>query len=109
MLKLIQGLNKILQERFYFVNGFSIANLSQNYVKVFLLKTYVTVHKFDIICLFETYVDSSALPDDRNLEIVGYDIACADQPTKTKRGGVCIYNKKCLPLRVLNIVLLNEI
>ena len=32
----------------------------------------------------------------------------AVHPTNTKRGGVCIYYKKCLPLRVLNIIFLNE-
>ena len=81
---------------------------SHNYVKISLLKAYITVHKFDIICLSETYLDSSTRHDDENLEIPGYDIARADHPTNTKRGGVCIYYKKCLPLRVLNIIFLNE-
>ena len=73
-----------------------------------LLKAYITVHKLDIICLSETDLHSSARPDDDNLEITGYDIARADHPTDTKRGGVCIYYKKCQPLRVLNIIFLNE-
>ena len=77
-------------------------------MKISLLKAYITVHKFDIICLSETYLDSSTRHDDENLEIPGYDIARADHPTNTKRGGVCIYYKKCLPLRVLNIIFLNE-
>ena len=77
-------------------------------MKISLLKAYITVHKFDIICLSETYLDSSTRPDDDNLEIEGYDIARADHLTNTKRGGVCIYYKKCLPLRVLNIIFLNE-
>ena len=66
---------------------------------MFLLKAYITVQRFNIICLFETYLDSSTRPDDEHLEIVGYDIARADHPTNTKRGGVCIYYKKCLPLK----------
>ena len=77
-------------------------------MKISLLKAYITVHKFDIICLSETYLDSSTRPDDDNLDIEGYDIARADHPTNTKRGGVCIYYKICLPLRVLNIIFLNE-
>ena len=81
---------------------------SHNSVKIFLLKPYITVHKFDIVCLSETYLDSSTRSDDDNLEIPGYDIARADHPTNTKRGGVCIFYKKCLPLRVLNIIFLNE-
>ena len=75
---------------------------------MFLLKAHITIHKFDIICLSETYLDSSTRPDDENLEIARYDIARADHPTNNKRGGVCIYYKKFLPLRVLNIVFLNE-
>ena len=59
---------------------------------MFLPKAYITVHKFDIICLSETYLDSSAQTDDDNLEIAGYDIARADHPTNTKRG-ICIYDK----------------
>ena len=77
-------------------------------MKIYLLKAYITVHKFDILCLSETYLDHSTRPDDDNLEIEGYDIARADDPTNTKRGGVCIYYKKCLRLRVLNIIFLNE-
>ena len=72
------------------------------------LRAYITVHKFDINCLSETELDSSNRPDDDNLETTGYDIARADHPSNTKRGGVCIYYKECLPLRVLNIVFLNE-
>ena len=46
-------------------------------MKISLLKAYITVHKYDIICLSETYLDSSTRPDDDNLEIEGYDIARA--------------------------------
>ena len=56
---------------------------------MFLLKAYVTVHKFDIICLSERYNDSSNQPDDDKMELAGYDIARADHPTNTKwRGSV---------------------
>ena len=62
-------------------------------MKIYLLKAYITVHKFDILCLSETYLDHSTRPDDDNLEIEGYDIARADNPANTERGGVCIYYK----------------
>ena len=81
---------------------------SHNYVKMFLLKAYTTVHKFDTVCLSEMYLDFSAQPDDDNLETAGYDIARADHPTNTKRRSVCIYHKKCLSLRVHNIEFLNQ-
>ena len=34
---------------------------SPDYVKMFLLKAYITVHKFDIICISETYLDSDLM------------------------------------------------
>ena len=37
---------------------------AHNYTKLFLLKAYIVIHKFDIICLSETYLDSSTTPDD---------------------------------------------
>ena len=35
-----------------------------NYTKLSSLKAFIAVHKFDIICLSETYLDSSVAPDD---------------------------------------------
>ena len=52
---------------------------------------YLVFHKFDIICLSETYLNSSNSPDDETLEISGYNLVCYDHPLKSKRGGVCIY------------------
>ena len=42
--------------------------LGYNYNKLFLLRAYITVHKFDVICLSETYFDSTVASDDGNLE-----------------------------------------
>ena len=39
-----------------------------------ILRAYITVHNFDFICLSETYLDSSILHDDDNLQIPGYII-----------------------------------
>ena len=64
---------------------------SHNYVNIFLIKAYITVHKFEIIYLLETYLDCSTRSDDNNLEKAGYNIVRADHPTNIKRGGVCIY------------------
>ena len=75
---------------------------------MFLLRAYIANHKFDIICLSETYLDSTVASDDENLEITGYNLVRSDHPAKTKRGGVCLYYKIYLPLRVLDIQYLNE-
>ena len=66
------------------LNG--IATLSL--LKVSLLKAYITTYNYDVICLSETYLDSSILSDDNNLEIPGYDRIRADHPSNSKRGGV---------------------
>ena len=79
-----------------------------DYSKLFLLNLYNSLHKFDIICLSQTYLDSNTPLDDDNLEISGYTLVRSDRPSNTKRGGVCLYHKNNLPLRVVNIGYLNE-
>ena len=37
------------------------------------------------------------------LKIDGYHLVRADHPNDTKRGGVCIYYKESLPVRVINL------
>ena len=81
---------------------------AHNVAKLVLLKAYNSIHKFDIICLSETYLDSNILPDDNNLEVSGYNLVRSDHPSNKKRGGVCIYYKSYLPLRIININYLNE-
>ena len=79
-----------------------------DYSKLFLLNSYNSLHKFDIICLSETYLDSNTPLNDDNLKISGYTLVRSDHPSNTKRGGVCLYYKNSLPLRVINIGYLNE-
>ena len=64
---------------------------AHNYAKVFLLKAYIAVYKFDITCISETYLDTSIISDDGNLEVLGYNLIRSDHPSNSKRGGVCIY------------------
>ena len=81
---------------------------AHNYTKILLLIAYIAVYKFDIICLSETFLESKTLPDEDNLDISGYNLVRSDQPSNSKRGGVCIYYKVTLPLRVINVNYLNE-
>ena len=60
-------------------------------VKLSSVAAYNTIHKYDFICISETYLDSSVRTDDRDILINGYNIICADHPSNNKRGGVCIY------------------
>ena len=67
---------------------------AHNFVKLYLFIAYVSIHKCDIICLSETYVNSSI--DDESLEISGYYLIRFDHPSNKKRVGICIYFKNFL-------------
>ena len=61
-----------------------------NFIKISPLRAYVSTHNFDILCLSETYLDSSISSNDNNLTIPGYDLYRADHPSNVKgrgRGG----------------------
>ena len=47
---------------------------AHNYIKVSLLRAYISTHKFDVICISETYLDSDTSDDDDNLKIAGYNL-----------------------------------
>ena len=81
---------------------------ARNFAKVQFLKAYLAVHKFDIVCLSEIYLNSSFPFNDNNLDIPCYIMVRADHPVNDKRGGVCMYYKNCLPLKVLDTRFLHE-
>ena len=72
-------------------NKFSIChwNLNSisahNFIKLSLLRAYISVHNFDILCLSETYLDSTISSNDSNLIIPGYELYRADHPSNVKR------------------------
>ena len=70
-----------------------------DYFKLFLVNSYNSLRKFDIICLSETYLD---------LQLSGYMVVRSDHSSNTKRGSVFPYYKNNLPLRVVNIGYLSE-
>ena len=70
---------------------------SHNFIKVSLIEAFNCVQNFDIICISETFLDSTYLPDDPRLSLKGYVMIRSDHPSDTKRGGVCIYYKEHLP------------
>ena len=81
---------------------------AHNYSKISLLTAYISIHDFDIICISETYLTSTIDINDENLKIPGYNMYHADHPSDVKRGGVCIYYKTMLPLKVLSTNFLRE-
>ena len=65
--------------------------LAHDFIKLSLLRAYISINKFDIICLSETYLDLSISSNDGKLEVPGYILVRADNLNNIKRGGVCIY------------------
>ena len=107
MLNSTQDPNRILQKKFTTCHWNLNSIDALNFEKLVPLKAYNSVHKFDIICLSETYLDSNILPDDSNLKIPDDNLVRSDHPSNQKRGGVCIYFKSYLPLRIIDINYLN--
>ena len=66
---------------------------ANNYLKIFLLKGYISLHNFDVVCILETYLASTTALDDENLELTGYNLLRADHTSTGKRVGVCVYYK----------------
>ena len=59
---------------------------ARNFLKLSLLRAYITVYKSDVICLSETNLDSSILHDDNNLQIPGYNLHREDYSLNVKQG-----------------------
>ena len=73
-----------------------------------LLQGYNAIHRFHIIYLSETYLDSSYHTDDDQLAFTGYNLIRADKPNNINRGGVWIYHRETLPVKIINVNILNE-
>ena len=75
-------------------NSFSVCHWNVNsffahdFSKLTQLKAYISMYKHDLMCLSETYLDSST-PDDLVL-IDECSLVRVDHPNNIKRGGVCI-------------------
>ena len=80
----------------------------RNYIKLSLLKSYLSTDKFDVICLPEPYLDSDISHEGVNLEIISYTLIRADHSSNTKRGGTCIIYRYSLAFPLLNIQFLEE-
>lgn len=47
----------------------------------------ISVHRFDITCLSETYLNSEATSDDSNLKKPGQEVVKEDHPSDSNREG----------------------
>ena len=94
-----------------FSQTFSIGNwnlnslVAHNFTKIALLKAYLSVQRFDIFCISETYLNSSITEDDDSLRIPGCNLIRSDHPSNNKRGGIATYYKSFLPLKLIDVTI----
>ena len=55
-------------------------------IKISLLQAYVTRYNCDIICISETFLNSSTQNDDDRLKIDEYNLIRSDHPSYSKKG-----------------------
>ena len=61
-----------------------------------------------ILYVSESHLESTVTLDDNSLSLNGYNLTCADHPDDFKRGGVCMYGKENLSLRIISISYFNQ-
>ena len=67
---------------------------AHNYTKLSQLLAYNAVYNYDVICLGETFLDSSYLNDDQLLKLPGYQLIRADCPNNKKRVELLCFTRK---------------
>ena len=80
-------------------------NLGQEIAKIIChhFVTLVAYQHVTFICLSESYLDTMIPSDHISLDLEGYKLVCADHPSNVKQGGICMYYKEPLPVRVINL------
>ena len=69
---------------------------AQNFVKSSQLEAYNAVHSYDLICLSETWLDTTTSINSNDLPLKGYNLHRVDDPDNVKKGGVFVYYKETL-------------
>ena len=59
-------------------------------------------------CIVENVLDSSFESHDKNFMLEGHNLIRSGHPSNTKRGGVFIYYKESLAVRLVDITFLHE-
>ena len=72
---------------------------ARNKVKISLIEAYNSLHRFDVIAISESMLDSSVSNDDIFIEGLSREIFRSDHPSNTKLGGICLYFREGLPIR----------
>ena len=106
-LKSIPDQRKAAAEHFSFCHWNVNSLAAHNYKKVSLLEANNTIRHYGLICVSETYLDSSKSNNEKDTPIQGYSLVRADHQV-TKRGGACISYKESLGVRIIDIPNLTE-
>ena len=77
-------------------------------IKKSLIEAYNSNHKYDFICISETYLDSSVTDNNKEPGMEGYSFISADHPRNVKKGGVDIYYKESIAVEIININFFSE-
>ena len=80
--------------------------ISHNCQKITVLKNFAAMHKFDIVCISETFLNNTYRNNDLNWN--GYSLHWADHKSHAKRREVCIYYRETLAMEGIPILYLNE-
>ena len=90
--------NHCLSDCHYNVNSI----VAHNFAKLSSLEAFNAVHNFDIICISESFLDSSFSSDDSALTLKGYKLVRADHPLDIRRGGYLHLLQRNIANLVLN-------
>ena len=75
---------KLSSKQVFSICHWSLNSISaHNYIKLSLLRAYLSTYRFDVICLSETYLGSDKSHEDTTVEVVGYTLIGADHPSNT--------------------------
>ena len=70
--------------------------MAHDFAKISLIQCYAMSYNTDIIFLSESFLHSSVEANDPNISYLGYNSLRFDNPSNTKRGGVCLFYKDYL-------------
>ena len=59
------------------------------------------MHNYDLICLSETWLDSTISIDSNDISLKGYNLHHVDDPDNAKKRGVCVCYKETLAVQFL--------
>ena len=94
--------NKMQFKRNFLIAHWNLIGIAaQNFVKLKQLETCNTFHNHDLTCLSEICLDTTTSIDSNDLSLKGYNLHRVDDLDNVKKGGVYVYYKETLAVRIL--------